>query len=273
MDDTERPSAESAGASGPPTGFGEPHAGAGEPQAGVGQPPTSVGEPPAAPPGGWPAWFDPARDLLLTPQRLRGLVHPIRVRLLWSLETDGPSTASRLGRQIGQSSGVTSYHLRILADLGFVEEDTERGTGRDRWWRTRYRDSGFTLRSPDDLPDMRSLEVAEQYMRIVVETYYERMLAYVNSFAGRLEELPTLPWTFHEYAIELTHDEARALAAEVSEVIRRYRREPGAPPRGGDSERAVFQFQMLPDDAGTATDSTATNGTATDATATGEVPS
>jgi DNA-binding transcriptional ArsR family regulator len=210
-----------------------------------------VTRPPAAPPGGWPSWFDPTHDLLLTPRRLRGLVHPVRVRLLWILETDGPSTASRLGRRIGQSSGVTSYHLRILADLGFVEEDTERGTGRDRWWRTRYRDSGFTLRSPEDLPDMQSLEATEQYMRIVAETYYERMVSYVNSFAGRLEELPTLPWTFSESPIEVTHDEARALAAEVTEVIRRYRRTPGAPPRGDGAERAVFQFQMLPDEPGT----------------------
>jgi Helix-turn-helix domain len=70
---------------------------------------------PAAPPGGWPAWFDPSSDLMLTPRRLRGLAHPIRVRLLYLLETDGPATATQLGRRIGQSSGVTSYHLRMLA--------------------------------------------------------------------------------------------------------------------------------------------------------------
>jgi DNA-binding transcriptional ArsR family regulator len=176
-------------------------------------------------------------------------VHPIRVRLLWLLETDGPATASQLGRRIGQSSGVTSYHLRMLAQLGFVEEDTERGTGRDRWWRPSYRDSIATFRSPDDLPDPESVEVAEQYMRIVAETYHERMLSYINSFAGRLDELSTLPWTFHEYAIELTHDEARALAADVSALIRRYRREPGGPARGDGAVRSIFQFQMLPDDA------------------------
>ncbi|HEY2671810.1 MAG TPA: hypothetical protein VGJ07_15755, partial [Rugosimonospora sp.] len=123
------------------------------------------------------------------------------------------------------------------------------GTGRDRWWRPSYRDSIATFRSPDDLPDPESVEVAEQYMRIVAETYHERMLSYINSFAGRLDELSTLPWTFHEYAIELTHDEARALAADVSALIRRYRREPGGPARGDGAVRSIFQFQMLPDDA------------------------
>jgi len=104
---------------------------------------------------------------MLTPRRPRGLVHPVRVRLLHLLETDGPGTASLLGRRIGQSSGITSYHLRLLADLGFIEEDTGRGNGRDRWWRTRYRSSAFTFGSPDDPADRDSLDQAEQYLRLV----------------------------------------------------------------------------------------------------------
>jgi DNA-binding transcriptional ArsR family regulator len=215
---------------------------------------------PTPPPGGWPAWFDPASDLMLTPRRLRGLVHPIRVRLLYLLETDGPATASQLGRRLGASSGVTSYHLRILADLGFVEDDAERGNGRDRWWRPTFRSSGFTFRSPDDPGDPETVAVAEQYMRLVVDTYRDRMLSYVDSMAGRLNELPALPWTFSEQAIELTHDEARALASEVTALVQRHRREPGRSGQRGSGERegavrAIFQFQLLPDDpppAGTA---------------------
>jgi DNA-binding transcriptional ArsR family regulator len=212
------------------------------------EPPNEAGSVPAAPPGGWPARFDPSRDLMLTPRRLRGLVHPIRVRLLYLLETDGPATASQLGRRIGQSSGVTSYHLRLLADLGFVEDDTARGNGRDRWWRTKYRSSAFTFRSPDDPGDPETVEVAEQYMRMVVDTYYERMLSYVNSLPGRIDQLPTLPWTFGEHAIELTLDEARALAAEVHALVERYRREPGGVGRRDVAHRATFQFQLLPDE-------------------------
>jgi DNA-binding transcriptional ArsR family regulator len=203
-------------------------------------------QPVTPPPGGWPAWFDPSRDLMLTPRRLRGLVHPIRVRLLYLLETDGPATASQLGRRIGQSSGVTSYHLRVLAEHGFVEDDPDRGNGRDRWWRTRYRNSAFTLRSPDDPADPENVEVAEQYMRMVVDTYHDRMRSYVDSFTGRIGELATLPWMLSEYAIEVTHDEARALAAGVIALIEPYRRKPGARRTGAD--RATFQFQILPDE-------------------------
>jgi DNA-binding transcriptional ArsR family regulator len=202
---------------------------------------------PAPPPGGWPPSYDPSEDLLLTPKRLRGLVHPIRIRLLWLLETDGPATASQLGRRIGQSSGVTSYHLRTLADLGFVDEDVERGNRRDRWWRTRYRSSGFTFRSPDDPGDPATVEAAGQYLRMVVAMHAERMASYVDSLSGRLDELAVLPWGLDEYAIEVTYEEARALRNEVAALIRRYRREPGQPPREGTT-RATFQLQVLPDE-------------------------
>jgi DNA-binding transcriptional ArsR family regulator len=203
--------------------------------------------PPAPPPDGWPSWFDPDRDVLLTPRQLRGLVHPIRVRLLYLLQTDGPATASQLGRRIGQSSGVTSYHLRTLADLGFVEDDPERGNGRDRWWRATHRATGFTFRSPDDPGDAETIELAERYMGLVVDTHHQRMTSYVDSLSARQDELWTLPWTFSASAIELTHDEARALAAQVLALVQQYRREPGQPPRGS-AARAVFQFQLLPDD-------------------------
>jgi DNA-binding transcriptional ArsR family regulator len=201
---------------------------------------------PTPPPGGWPTWFDPSRDLLLTPKRLRGLVHPVRLRLLWLLEADGPATASQLGRRIGQSSGVTSYHLRTLADLGFVEEDADRGNGRDRWWRVTYRRSGFTFRSPEDPGDPETVELAEQYIRLEVQTSTERMHGFVDSLAGRMHELPTLPWSINAISVELTHQEARALTAEVMALLRRYQREPDQPARGGGAERATFQFQVLP---------------------------
>ena len=197
-------------------------------------------------PEGNPPWFDPTRDAILTPRRLRGLVHPIRLRLLTLLQDDGPATASQLGRLIGHSSGVTSYHLRILAGHGFVDEDTERGNGRDRYWRSHYRATHFTFRSPDDPGDDETVELAEQYMRMVIEGYYARMVRFVDSIVERREELRSAPWTFSDNQILLTPDQARALAAEVTALIRRYERE-GAAERPG-AVAATFQFQMLPDD-------------------------
>ncbi|RIQ21230.1 ArsR/SmtB family transcription factor [Jiangella rhizosphaerae] len=66
---------------------------------------------------------------------LRGLAHPLRVQLYDALVTYGPATATMLAARFGESTGSTSYHLRQLAKHGFVEEDPQRGAGRERYWR------------------------------------------------------------------------------------------------------------------------------------------
>jgi DNA-binding transcriptional ArsR family regulator len=72
------------------------------------------------------------------PAAVRALAHPLRLELLDLLRFDGPSTATELGRRLGQSSGSTSYHLRQLARYGFVEEAPPH-RGRERRWRYRRR--------------------------------------------------------------------------------------------------------------------------------------
>src|SRR5437879_9797840 len=64
---------------------------------------------------------------------LRALAHPLRLQLLQVLHAEGPATASRLARRLGESSGATSYHLRALHRAGMVEEAEQRN-GRERWW-------------------------------------------------------------------------------------------------------------------------------------------
>ena len=69
---------------------------------------------------------------------LRALSHPVRLRMLGLLRTEGPATATSLAQRLDLNTGATSYHLRQLAQHGFIEEDPERGTGRDRWWRAAH---------------------------------------------------------------------------------------------------------------------------------------
>jgi DNA-binding transcriptional ArsR family regulator len=72
----------------------------------------------------------------IDPRRLRALAHPLRMRILNILAAEGPATSTTLGRRLGQSTGTLSWHLRHLAEHGLIEEDPERGTRRERWWRT-----------------------------------------------------------------------------------------------------------------------------------------
>ena len=194
------------------------------------------------------SWVDPERDALLTPKSLAGLVHPVRVRVLELLQNEGPSTATALAARVGQSSGVTSYHLRVLAELGFIVEDAERGNRRDRWWRAVHRATAFTFRAPEDPGDAGTVEDVERWLRIVADQAHRRMIAAIDSLADRLDELPNLAWQISEWPMRLTREEARALGWQINELVQQYRREPSDPdPRPG-TERAMFQFQILPDE-------------------------
>jgi DNA-binding transcriptional ArsR family regulator len=67
---------------------------------------------------------------------LKALAHPLRVRLLASLRGDGPATATELAKRLDTESGSTSYHLRVLAEHGFVADakvETPRHPRERRW--------------------------------------------------------------------------------------------------------------------------------------------
>src|SRR5688500_779793 len=73
----------------------------------------------------------------LDPTALRVLAHPLRVRLVGQLRAHGPATATILGERLGESSGLTSYHLRVLEQHGFVADAVDHPRkGRERWWRS-----------------------------------------------------------------------------------------------------------------------------------------
>ena len=171
-------------------------------------------------------------------QLLRALAHPLRLRLIGSLRMDGPATASELGRRLDESSGATSYHLRILAKYGFVEDDAERNRGRERWWRAVDEGVEWSL----DTDDAGMLEADRELGRQLVGQYahwLERWYA----------ELPGWPREWRAAAngadawFELTPGELRELADEVLGVLERYA---GRRERREGTERAIVLFHAFP---------------------------
>jgi DNA-binding transcriptional ArsR family regulator len=179
---------------------------------------------------------EPAR---LSGQTLRGIAHPLRVRLLNLLREDGPSTATRLAERTGQSSGATSYHLRQLATYGFVVEEPTLG-GRERWWKATHRSMSLEGEDARAAPGE-----AEAYLRAVAAEYADRVDRWLN-------EAPTLPqaWdqaaTLSNWRLRLRAEEATRFLAEVEAVIASYRRDDadGEPPDG--AERVDVQLQVVP---------------------------
>ncbi|MEQ4717052.1 helix-turn-helix domain-containing protein [Nonomuraea sp. B19D2] len=179
--------------------------------------------------------------VVLDAKGLRALAHPLRVQLVDLLRKHGPSTATRLAERLGVNSGTASYHLRRLGAAGFVEEDTERGNARERWWRSVHR--GTRLTDEDGLAE-REPEAVLAYMQSVAALYNLRVQQALNE----LQTMPK-PWRrvldLSSYAFRLTLEEAEKLREDLIEVVERYRRDgEEAPP---DAVRVYLIPQVLPE--------------------------
>ena len=159
---------------------------------------------------------------------LRALSHPTRVRMLRMLRADGPATATTLAARLGINTGQTSYHLRQLAQHGFVVDDHERGNGRDRWWRAAHQ-STRTAPEPADPADR---EAHDAYMQAVAVMYAHELQA-----AAQEHSLLPKEWrvasTFSDYDVRVTAKHAEQLTEKMHELfmeLQRGRR--GRPGRG-----------------------------------------
>src|SRR6478752_6926300 len=114
---------------------------------------------------------NPYGDVELDARGMRALAHPVRLAILTRLQSDGPSTATRLSESVGASPSVTSWHLRQLAVYGLVRDASDaqarRDHGRERWWEAVSRGFRFAGEPEDD-----SLEAAR-----ALEQAMERLLA------------------------------------------------------------------------------------------------
>jgi DNA-binding transcriptional ArsR family regulator len=177
----------------------------------------------------------------LSATSLRGIAHPLRVRMLGVLREHGPATATLLAERLGQSTGATSYHLRQLAAYGFVEEDPERGTGRERWWRAAHRTTSLDMDAVRAAP-----AEAEAYMRSVAAVYAERVDRWLGESAAQPEQWRQVG-TLSDTSLRLTPAEAQELHAELFALLGRYRRAHDAPDQAPpDAETVSVQWQILP---------------------------
>lgn len=186
---------------------------------------------------------DERRVVRLDPRNLRGLAHPLRIRLLGALRENGPATASKLAQQLGESSGATSYHLRQLAAHGFVEEDRERGRGRERWWRSAH--EGTQLDAVAELVRNPETRGAVDLLLHELATIHAQRLATAIGEMHRLSPEWLAASNISDFRLRLTAEEAGQMAREMSELVERWRRQPGeAVPE--DAEPVVVQVHSFP---------------------------
>ncbi len=179
------------------------------------------------------------------PAAIKGLAHPMRLRLLAELNARGSATASQLGEALGESSGSTSYHLRQLHKHGFVEEDAGRGTARERVWIPRR--GGWSVPVFDLAEDPSTAPAVDVVLRAQLALDHQRVLDVMARAAEWPEEWrqATVRRDAH---VTLDAEQLASMHRELDEVIERYKAiEPG---KGARRVSAVYM--LLPTEHGPA---------------------
>ncbi|MFE6665153.1 winged helix-turn-helix domain-containing protein [Streptomyces sp. NPDC057697] len=181
---------------------------------------------------------------------LRGLAHPLRVRILEVLRSDGPATATMLANRLGEDSGNMSWHLRQLATHGFIAEDKERGTKRERWWFALHK--YIAVEQSDFLSEQELRGLLSTLKKAVITEQFRRAEEFTDQdWPARWQEAAAVGyWRFR-----LSSSELGELRTELAALFERWEARRAEDPERSDGEDGpdardvqdvVLQFQGFP---------------------------
>nr|WSS66253.1 winged helix-turn-helix domain-containing protein [Streptomyces sp. NBC_01177] len=178
------------------------------------------------------------------------IAHPIRLRLYEVLVTDGPATAARLAKYVPAAPGSLSYHLRQLAECGYIEEAPElRLDSRERWWRAVPGGVRWSAADFEGRPGAREAIASAQ--RVLTGRHLDRLRRWQTNGEQQWGE----PWTSAAHStdsvLHLTPDELQQLGTELDAVLdswvqrsraARASQEDNQPAEDEDGSAQVFVF-------------------------------
>lgn len=173
---------------------------------------------------------------------VKAIAHPMRVKMLEILQLRGQVSVTSLARELDETTGATSYHLRQLARHGLVEHcEPPQGGGRQRWWRMAVDElhmSGFEMLDNED--------TREAMTFLLREFQADRARKLANWFATAA--LWPKEWqaasSDMDGDLDLNPKQTRALADELKAVIDRYR----ALRPGKGAGKVNVQYAVFPAD-------------------------
>ncbi|MFH8248937.1 ArsR/SmtB family transcription factor [Microbacterium sp. B2969] len=178
------------------------------------------------------------------PSALRAIAHPLRLKIIGMLRSEGPLTVGTLGERLDAASGSISYHLATLERHGFVEKAPELGRdGRERWWRA---SADYTTIDAMELQgDPATREAGLALRRTIVQGYAAETIAYLDGEADLDPEWIEAS-TQSDDLLWLTADELRRLSAELDEVVRRWHDHSDRDREGARPVRAIYSAFLRP---------------------------
>ena len=153
-------------------------------------------------------------------QALRALAHAGRYAILERLQMGGPATATECAEVAGLSPSACSYHLRLLARHGFVEEDRDPAGDRDRRERV-WRAVVTSWQSEPDESDPAAMALDSTLARVMIANSDAKALAWVDSSTQQPREWRDAA-LFSNSTIVATADELATLTGRMMDLIAPY---------------------------------------------------
>lgn len=152
---------------------------------------------------------------------LKALSNPLRRQVWNTVIRLRYARAADLARHLDQPANSLSFHLRVLAEAGLIEEAPEQARDkRDRVWKATR--GALSLGSPADPVHDEALGTAVLAGEVAD---HQALLARVVAWAARYVtgEDPVERGTLATYNLRLTHERYASLVEEVDAVLGRYR--------------------------------------------------
>jgi hypothetical protein len=166
--------------------------------------------------------------VLRDPRSLRGYAHPLRLRLIGLLRSDGPITATEAAARLDDNVPNCSFHLRQLAKYGLAER-APAADGRERPWRATSQQTSWD----DDSDDPAMKLAADQLNSGLLDVYTQRAREYLTARGDEPVEWRVAAG-FDDVRLYVTAAELRELSAQIDALLARYadaeRRSTGARP-------------------------------------------
>ncbi|GAA3113838.1 helix-turn-helix domain-containing protein [Streptosporangium carneum] len=153
---------------------------------------------------------------------LKALSHPLRMRLLLTVDEIGPATVGMLAEHLTQPVGVISYHLRQLARHGLVAEVPELARDRrERWWRF-VPTEDLSLTPSEFADDPVGLIASRATMLQWVEFTAEQTRRWVEDMHAWPREWQDAALLSRLGQMRLTSEELRRFGKELNELVERW---------------------------------------------------
>ncbi|SDM34888.1 ArsR/SmtB family transcription factor [Nonomuraea jiangxiensis] len=182
---------------------------------------------------------------LSDPKAMRALAHPARLTILNRLG-EGSATATEVAEGAGITPSAASYHLRMLAKYGFVEDAPPRRDGRERVWKVTDNGPLSVGVEPDDQPEVRDAKIA--LMAVIHQEADEarrRALANLDREPDEWRDATQ----FARYRLRLDADEMSRLNQVIAKLLEpylaRFRGEDEAPSGSRIAEAHVNLFAVV----------------------------